>query len=85
MGPLDHLKFRRGGFSQILSSHPKIAHLSRDKRWQHSVSSMGNVLKKPRAGARIVSAWLDTRRQDRAPDPFENEQKYPGVKIGARG
>jgi hypothetical protein len=28
---------------------------------------------------------VDTRRQDCAPDPFENEQKYPGVKIGARG
>ena len=29
--------------------------------------------------------WLDKRRADCPPDPFENEQKYPGVKIGARG
>lgn len=27
--------------------------------------------------------WLDKRVGD--PDPFENEEKYPGVKIGARG
>ena len=29
--------------------------------------------------------WLDTRDPSCPPDPFEDEQKYPGVKIGARG
>src|SRR5215471_3700768 len=29
--------------------------------------------------------WLDHRRADCPPDPFEDEAKYPGVKIGARG
>jgi len=29
--------------------------------------------------------WLDTRDPSCPPDPFENETKYPGVKIGARG
>lgn len=31
--------------------------------------------------------WFDKRRTgpDCPPDPFENEQKYPGVKIGSRG
>ncbi|HSS47512.1 MAG TPA: hypothetical protein VLX28_01075 [Thermoanaerobaculia bacterium] len=29
--------------------------------------------------------WLDKRRADCPPDPFENETKYPGVKLGARG
>jgi hypothetical protein len=29
--------------------------------------------------------WLDTRDPDCPPDPFENEAKYPGVEIGARG
>lgn len=29
--------------------------------------------------------WLDKRRADCPPDPFENESKYPGVKLGARG
>ena len=29
--------------------------------------------------------WLDQRLSSCPPDPFEDEQKYPGVKIGARG
>src|SRR5262249_27821536 len=29
--------------------------------------------------------WLDRRKKDCPADPFENEAKYPGVKIGARG
>jgi len=29
--------------------------------------------------------WLDKRRGDCPPDPFENETKYPGLKLGARG
>jgi hypothetical protein len=29
--------------------------------------------------------WLDQRQPDCAPDPFEDDKKYPGVKIGARG
>lgn len=29
--------------------------------------------------------WLDRRVTTCPPDPFEDEQKYPGVKIGARG
>lgn len=28
--------------------------------------------------------WLDKRRTDCGPDPFENDKKYPGVKFGAR-
>lgn len=29
--------------------------------------------------------WLDVRDPSCPPDPFENQSKYPGVKIGARG
>jgi len=29
--------------------------------------------------------WLDKRDPACPPDPFENEQKYPGVRIGSRG
>jgi hypothetical protein len=29
--------------------------------------------------------WLDKRRADCPPDPFENNKKYPGIKLGARG
>jgi len=29
--------------------------------------------------------WLDKRRSDCPPDPFENDKKYPGIQLGARG
>jgi hypothetical protein len=32
-----------------------------------------------------LGLWLDKRRADCGPDPFENDAKYPGVKLGARG
>ena len=73
-------------FLKTLSSHPNLKYASRDNRWQY----LGLVnepcfekAKGPRADR--YGLWLDTRRQDCPPDPFENEQKYPGVKIGARG
>src|SRR5262250_2608306 len=73
-------------FLKLLSSHPSVKHLSRDTRWKY----LGLVnepcfekAKAPRADQ--FGLWLDQRRKDCPPDPFENEQKYPGVKIGARG
>jgi hypothetical protein len=75
-------------FLKTLSSHPdpSMKHFSRDNRWRY----LGLVnepcfekAKGPRADR--YGLWLDTRRKDCPPDPFENEQKYPGVKIGARG
>lgn len=32
-----------------------------------------------------LGLWLDKRRADCPPDPFENAAKYPGIKLGARG
>ena len=85
----DHLVGKSFGavdFLKILSSHPEVKHLSRDTRWRH----LGLVnepcfdkAKEPHADR--FGLWLDTRRKDCPPDPFENEQKYPGVAIGARG
>src|SRR5688572_21724532 len=85
----DHLVNKSFGavdFVKILSSHPKVAHLTRDKRWHY----LGLVnepcferAKAPRPDR--FGLWLDTRAANCPPDPFENEQKYPGVKIGARG
>ncbi len=73
-------------FLKTLSSHPSITHFSRDNRWQY----LGLVnepcfekAKGPRADR--YGLWLDARRDDCPPDPFENEARYPGVKIGARG
>jgi hypothetical protein len=85
----DHLVNKSFGavdFLKILSSHSNIKHLSRDTRWKY----LGLVnepcferAKGPRPDR--FGLWLDTRSKDCPPEPFENEQKYPGVKIGARG
>ena len=37
------------------------------------------------AASGVPGLWLDQRSPDCPPDPFENEQKYPGVASGARG
>ncbi|HWP60545.1 MAG TPA: hypothetical protein VNL14_21800 [Candidatus Acidoferrales bacterium] len=73
-------------FLKILSSHPSIKHLSRDTRWKYLGLVNEPCFEKP-TGPRPdrFGLWLDTRGKDCPPDPFENEQKYPGVKIGARG
>lgn len=72
-------------FLKTLSNHPSLRY-SRDNRWQY----MGVVNEPcftrgtgPRADR--YGLWLDVRDPDCKPDPFEDETKYPGVKIGARG
>ncbi|MFO1434658.1 MAG: hypothetical protein U1F76_32010 [Candidatus Competibacteraceae bacterium] len=76
-GNLDLLK--------TLSNHPSLK-FSRDNRWRYlglvnePCFDKGTGPRQDRYGL-----WLDVRRADCPPDPFENEQKYPGVKIGARG
>jgi hypothetical protein len=77
VGNLDLLK--------TISSHPQLKG-NRDNRW----SWMGLVNEpcfEMAAGPdpKRFGLWLDQRRSDCPPDPFENEVKYPGVKIGARG
>ena len=78
VGTLDFLK--------ILSSHPKLTKFSRDNRWQYFGLVNDPCFEKATGpDPKRYGLWLDKRRADCAPDPFENEQKYPGVKIGARG
>ena len=85
----DHLVGKSFGavdFLKILSSHPNVKHLSRDTRWQYLGLVNEPCFEKPKAArAERFGLWLDTRSKDCPPDPFENEQKYPGVQIGARG
>jgi hypothetical protein len=77
VGTLDFLK--------VLSNHPSLK-FSRDNRWQYlglvnePCFEKSNGPRQDRFGL-----WLDTRSTDCPADPFENEQKYPGVKFGARG
>ena len=77
----------RGGLDLLktISNHPSLK-FSRDNRWQYlglvnePCFEKGTGPQPDRYGL-----WLDTRAKDCPPDPFENETKYPGVKIGARG
>jgi len=78
-GSLDLLK--------TLSSHPSMSY-SRDNRWQY-LGLVNEPCFEKATGPREdrYGLWLDTREEGPGcpPDPFENEEKYPGVEIGARG
>jgi hypothetical protein len=77
-------------FLKTLSSHPALLHIdprySRDKRWEY-LGLVNDPCFEQATGPdpERWGLWLDKRRADCKPDPFENEQKYPGVKIGSRG
>jgi hypothetical protein len=70
---------------KILSSHPSLK-FSRDNRWNYFGLINERCFEKPTtADPDRFGLWLDRRRTDCLPDPFENETKYPGVAVGARG
>ncbi len=73
-------------FLKILSSHPSQKAYSRDNRWRY-LGLVNEPCFDKASGPRKdrFGLWLDTRHADCPLDPFENEAKYPGVKIGARG
>lgn len=73
-------------FLKTLSSHPSLKKFSRDNRWEYLGLVNEPCFEKP-TGPRAdrFGLWLDVRGADCPPDPFENEAKYPGVKIGSRG
>ena len=77
VGALDFLK--------TLSSYPKL-NGHRANRWDY-FGLVNEPCFEEAAGPRTdrYGLWLDTRDGHCPPDPFENEHKYPGVKIGARG
>jgi len=57
---------------------------SRDTRWAYFGLVNEPCFKKP-AKPDAFGLWLDVRDPKCGPEPFENERKYPGIKIGARG
>lgn len=79
--------FTFGAFDllKIISSHPSQGY-SRANRWEYlglvNEPCFENAVG-PDKNHRGL--WLDVRSQACAPDPFENESKYPGVVIGSRG
>lgn len=70
-------------FLKTISSHPKLK-FSRDTRWSYlGLVNEPGFEKATGPDPNRFGLWLDKRVG--GADPFENEQKYPGVKIGARG
>lgn len=84
---LSRLSFGNLDLLKTLSNYPNMDY-SRDNRWEVLGLVNEPCFKKgegPRADR--YDLWLDVRVEgpDCPPDPFEDETKYPGVKIGARG
>lgn len=77
IGTLDLLK--------TISSYPGMP-AARANRWNYLGLLNEPCFKQAQApNPDRFGLWLDTRDPACTPDPFENEAKYPGVKIGARG
>jgi hypothetical protein len=74
-------------FIKILSTHPQLpGKLGRDYRWAYLGLVNDPCFEKATGpDAQRWGLWLDQRRPDCKPDPFESEKEYPGVQIGARG
>ncbi|TPV99514.1 MAG: hypothetical protein USCAAHI_01036 [Beijerinckiaceae bacterium] len=75
---------------KVVTSHPSQTYCygpcNRDSRWSWLGGVNEPCFEKPTGpDPDRFGLWLDVRRNDCPPDPFENEEKYPGVKIGARG
>jgi len=70
---------------KTISSYPGLK-AQRANRWEY-LGLVNEPCFKPPTGPdpNRYGLWLDTRDPGCPADPFENETKYPGVKIGARG
>ena len=87
---LTRLTFGAHDLLKVLTSHPSQTYCygpcNRDTRWSWLGAVNDPCFEKPTGpDPERFGLWLDVRRKDCPPDPFENEEKYPGVKIGARG
>ena len=70
---------------KIISSHERLE-ASRDNRWNFLGLVNEPCFEKAKGpDPDRYGLWLDKRRSDCPPDPFENDKKYLGVAIGARG
>ena len=72
-------------FLKVLSSHPS-SKFSRDNRWAYFGLVNEPCFEKATGPDPLRKGlWLDKRKADCGPDPFENDKQYPGVAVGARG
>jgi hypothetical protein len=70
---------------KVLSSYRTLK-FSRDNRWQWLGLVNEPCFEKATApDPDRFGLWLDKRKADCPADPFADEKKYPGVKIGSRG
>lgn len=70
---------------KTVSSYPSYK-FGRDNRWNYlGLVNEPCFEKATGPDPEHYGLWLDKRSANCPADPFENEQKYPGVKIGARG
>jgi hypothetical protein len=84
---LSTISFGNLDLLKILSSYPTLA-TRRSNRWE-TLGAVNEPCFKEATGPNSdrFGLWLDVRVKSSGcpPDPFENEKKYPGVVIGARG
>jgi hypothetical protein len=72
-------------FLKTLSSHPSLKS-SRDSRWYYlGLVNEPCFVKATGPDPERFGLWLDKRDPTCPPDPFENDKKYPGVAVDARG
>jgi hypothetical protein len=72
-------------FLKTISSHSSLK-FGRDNRWNYlGLVNEPCFEKATGPDSNRFGLWLDKRSSSCPPDPFENETKYPGVKVGARG
>src|SRR5262249_55094291 len=77
VGALDLLK--------VVSNHPSLK-FSRDNRWNYlGLVNEPGYERGTGPDSERFGLWLDKRSSGTSPAPFEDEQEYPGVKVGARG
>jgi hypothetical protein len=70
---------------KMISSHPSLG-FSRDDRWTYLGLVNEPCFEKPSGPDKSRHGlWLDVRTKGCAADPFEDEKRYAGVAIGARG
>jgi hypothetical protein len=72
-------------FLKTISSHPRLK-FGRHNRWNY-LGLVNEPCFEEATGPdpQRYGLWLDKRSANCPPDPFDNGNKYPGVKIGARG
>jgi hypothetical protein len=82
---LTNLTYGTFDLLKILSSYPGLKY-SRDNRWNYfGLANEPCFTKATGPDPQRYGLWLDQRSSDCPADPFANEQKYPGVAVGARG